>query len=358
MDNIKLPKIKLTAPERKWLELLWHKIKNKQRYNYKELKAILYKDIPKGFHPKQMSRLLVDYKGERITILGIYAIEPKTDIIDKSNRIINRVQEILINLPGTKTIVSSEIGEYLQIPEEEVGLIFNLLAGFGWFISSASISDKYFGYSSIDIGDTDEVFDQYMNFNSVEELIQKEFNKEKLLLNQGKTQTETQKDISLAIDNKPGVVFNPIFNSRVSHVDSKLCFVLMPFREDWSERVYKMLLRETIESLGLQCLRADNLTGQIIIEDIWTKINQAAFIIADVTNWNPNVMYELGIVHSIGKPAILITQDLKKIPFDFKHFRHFEYKDNAESFKNFNNRLKEVVIELYKNNYQDVVLNK
>ena len=358
MENIKLPKIKLSEPERKWMELLWHKVKNNEKYNYKILRAQLYKDIPKDFHPKQISRLLVDAKGERITLLGVYSVDPKTDLIGKSNRIILRIKEIILENPATQAIISSEIGANLGINEEEVGLIFYLFSGIGWLIRSATISNKYTGYNSIDLGDGDEVFDQYLNFNSVEELVLLQINKEKLSQRREKNKAINQKDNSLETENKPGIVFKPIFNSKVSQVDSHLCFVLMPFGEVWSDRVYKMLLRETIDSLGLQCLRADNLTGQIIIEDIWTKINQAAFIIADVTNWNSNVMYELGIVHSIGKPAILITQDLKKIPFDFKHLRHFEYEDNAESFIKFKNRLKEVVIDLYRIKYQDVVLAK
>jgi hypothetical protein len=94
-------------------------------------------------------------------------------------------------------------------------------------------------------------------------------------------------------------VCKPIFRSRITQIDNKLCFVLMPFGEKWSDPVYKQI-REVIDNLGLQCLRADNLTGQIIVEDIWAKINQCAFIIADVTTRNPNVMYELGIVHTVG----------------------------------------------------------
>ena len=82
----------------------------------------------------------------------------------------------------------------------------------------------------------------------------------------------------------------------------------MPFTKDWSDRVYRNYIRKNIEKLGLQCLRADNLTGQIIIEDIWTKINQAAFIIADVTDRNPNVMYELGIAHTYVKPCTIVVE--------------------------------------------------
>jgi hypothetical protein len=353
----KLPQIKLNEPERKWMELLWNKISNKEKYSYRTIRASLISDLPKNFHPRQISRLLVDAKGERITLLGIYTIDSRNNLIEKANRVVEEIRNTLIKNPTFQRFISSEIGQSLKIPEEEVGLILNLLSEFGWLIRGASISDQYFGYSSIEIADDDDVFDNYLNFNSVEDLIWQHFEKEKEVKGKSKTLEERGKGQSQDNSNSGGVFIKPIFSSKVSKTDEKLCFVLMPFREEWSDRVYKLLLRETIESLGLQCLRADNLTGQIIMEDIWIKINQAAFIIADVTNWNPNVMYELGIVHTIGKPAILITQDLKKIPFDFKHLRHFEYKDNAESFINFKNQLKEVLVDLYKTTYQNILLN-
>lgn len=355
--NIKLPRIKLTEPERKWLELVYEKVKNSEKIGYRELRCLLYKEIPKDFHPKQMSRLLIDHSGERITLLGIYSINPATKLIDETNCVINYIRESLIAVPRTKEIEASKISEQLKIPEPHVGLILYLLSRHGWFIRGATISQTYFGYSSFDIGNEDEVFDQFINFNTIEEFIINEYDKEKASQSSGKIKESFNNKIESLDEDQEGIVFKPIFHSKVPHIDKRLCFVLMPFEKEWSDRVFKSLLRENIESLGLQCLRADFLKGPIIMEDIWVKINQAAFIIADVTEKNPNVMYEMGIVHSIGKPTILISQDLTSIPFDFKHLRHYCYKDNIDSFKTFIIELKEIIVDLYKNNYPDIVLN-
>lgn len=143
----------------------------------------------------------------------------------------------------------------------------------------------------------------------------------------------------------------PIFTSRVSTIDARLCFILMPFNEPWSDRLYFKLIRPTIEELGMQCIRADNLTGQIIVEDIWTKINQCGVIVADVTGRNPNVMYELGIVHTIGKPTILITQDIHGVPFDFAHLRHYPYEDNIDGFRDLADTLRRVLASIVSESY-------
>lgn len=354
MNNNKLPEIKLSAPERKWLELVYEKVKNSEKIGYRELRSQLYREIPKDFHPKQMSRLLIDNSGERITLLGIYTINPKTQLISKTNTLINHIRETLLAEPRAQTIEASKLATQLEITEPQVGLILYLITRYGWFIKGASVSQTYFGYTSIDIGDGDEAFDQFIYFNSIEELINIEYLKEKE--SQKYASASGKKEFDSLIEDQLVVGYKPIFHSKVPQIDNRLCFVLMPFEKEWSERVYKSLLRDNIESLGLQCLRADFLKGPIIMEDIWVKINQAAFIVADVTEKNPNVMYEMGIVHTIGKPTILISQDLNNIPFDFKHLRHYEYLDNIDSFKTFSVELKENIIDLYRNNYQDVVL--
>ena len=51
----------------------------------------------------------------------------------------------------------------------------------------------------------------------------------------------------------------------------------------------------------------------MIIEDIWKSINEAKFLIADVTGRNPNVFYEIVVAHTIGKSVIIISQDINVV---------------------------------------------
>jgi hypothetical protein len=73
--------------------------------------------------------------------------------------------------------------------------------------------------------------------------------------------------------------------------------------------------------------------------------------LADVTGRNPNVMYEMGIVHTVGKPTILLTQRLSEIPFDFTHLRHYEYADNIDSFREYVELFPSVIKEVCKEHY-------
>lgn len=129
------------------------------------------------------------------------------------------------------------------------------------------------------------------------------------------------------------IQINPIFGPAKYKVDGRLAFVLMPFTDPLTE-IYQTLIKPTVENprFGLVCKRADDIkSNRAIIQDIWKSICEARVIIADMTNLNPNVMYELGVAHTLGKETILLYQRSSeeiKFPFDLSHIRRIEY-DNT-----------------------------
>lgn len=102
---------------------------------------------------------------------------------------------------------------------------------------------------------------------------------------------------------------------------SSLCFVIMSFSPEY-ESVYRQLIKPAAEPFGLKVLRADDIYSPgVITEQIRAAIHQSVICIADVTGKNPNVLYEVGIAHTLGKPTILLTQSVEQIPFDLRAFR-------------------------------------
>jgi len=123
------------------------------------------------------------------------------------------------------------------------------------------------------------------------------------------------------------VKINPIFKGRDFLRNDNLYFVLSPFKNPYNI-IFSDHIKPTIEQIpNAICLRADNIYGnKPIIEDIWKSINEASIIIAELTERNPNVFYEVGMAHTIGKPTILITQSMDDVPFDLKHLRCIVYE--------------------------------
>lgn len=111
----------------------------------------------------------------------------------------------------------------------------------------------------------------------------------------------------------------------------------MPYDDDLT-RIYEYIVKPIVESKDLDCKRADDYkTIKAVIQDIWKAICVSRLVIADMTDLNANVMYELGIAHAVGKSTIIIHQRRRKVqdiqrkfPFDLAHIRRIEYEDTAE----------------------------
>jgi len=104
---------------------------------------------------------------------------------------------------------------------------------------------------------------------------------------------------------------------------------MMPFDALFTP-VYETL-RQTAENVGLRCRRADDIwKNPAIIQDIVSLIDRSRVVICDCTNRNPNVFYEIGIAHTLGREVILTTQNANDIPFDLSHLRYIPYLNNAE----------------------------
>lgn len=121
------------------------------------------------------------------------------------------------------------------------------------------------------------------------------------------------------------------FEDKQYSIDPKLCFIIMPFGAIWSDRIYKTI-EEIVSGTGFKCIRADMSYGRVVLSDVWEQINRSAFLIADLTGANPNVYYELGIAHCLGKEIIPLLQRGEDIPFDQRPFRILFYEDNRDGY--------------------------
>lgn len=103
------------------------------------------------------------------------------------------------------------------------------------------------------------------------------------------------------------------------------CFVMMPFG-GYFDDYYASVFKPAIESAGVSPIRADEIYGAgAVIDEIHKAIVAVDVCVADVTGRNPNVSYELGMSHATQRPVILVTQDIKDVPFDYKHLRLIKY---------------------------------
>lgn len=125
------------------------------------------------------------------------------------------------------------------------------------------------------------------------------------------------------------IIYPKQFRSVKIPIERNRCFVLMPF-DKILNRVYGTI-KEELQDNGYICNRADEICGsKPIMNKILTEILKSQFIIADLTNLNPNVFYELGIAHTFkdSQNILLIKQKQFKCPFDITHLTYIEYDVN------------------------------
>ncbi len=113
------------------------------------------------------------------------------------------------------------------------------------------------------------------------------------------------------------------------NIESALVSAMMPFDSSFND-VYESI-REAADNVGFRCKRADDIwENPAIIQDVVSLIDRSRIVICDCTGRNPNVFYEVGIAHTLGRDVILIAQSDHDIPFDLQHLRYIRYLNNGE----------------------------
>ena len=126
------------------------------------------------------------------------------------------------------------------------------------------------------------------------------------------------------------ITFAPdVFRIPDKPVESNRLSVMMPFEGKFSATY--TAIRNVCATLGIDCKRADDIwDNSILIQDVFDLIFTSKAVITDFTDRNPNVFYETGVAHTLGKLVIPITQSVIDIPFDLRHHRALTYLPNAE----------------------------
>lgn len=111
---------------------------------------------------------------------------------------------------------------------------------------------------------------------------------------------------------------------------SKSAFVVMPFSEtpsapeaDWTG-IFEHVFQPALEGCGYTCRRAATSTGSLI-KSIVESLATSTVVLADVTDQNPNVFYELGVRHALSRRTIIATQHQRFIPSDLRGYWNLEY---------------------------------
>lgn len=119
------------------------------------------------------------------------------------------------------------------------------------------------------------------------------------------------------------------FSEKDYIVNNNLVFYLTSFSTEY-DYTYK-ICKEICEKMQLNLIRGDEAfsTGEIFSQII-KNIVSASLIIANIDGKNPNVFYELGIAHTLGKNVMFISKRNTELPFDIRQHRTVFYNEETE----------------------------
>ena len=118
--------------------------------------------------------------------------------------------------------------------------------------------------------------------------------------------------------------------------ERKLCFVISPIGDPGTptrkraDQVLKHVIRPAAEQCGYHAQRSDDISQPgIITNQVIQNLLEAPLVIADLTERNPNVFYEVAIRHLVRKPLVQMIEVTEQIPFDLAASRmiKIDHKD-------------------------------
>jgi hypothetical protein len=112
-------------------------------------------------------------------------------------------------------------------------------------------------------------------------------------------------------------------------IEDDLVSVMMPFDAGFAG--VNKALQQAAHDVGMRCQRADDIwEADTVIQDVVNLVGRARVVICDLSGRNPNVFYETGVAHTLGRDVILIAQTPDDVPFDVRHIRYLRYLNNRE----------------------------
>lgn len=113
--------------------------------------------------------------------------------------------------------------------------------------------------------------------------------------------------------------------TKVNRVVPNQVFIGMPFRGHF-EDVYNFGIKPVLDQMGYRSWKADDHPNIIdLMCKVCEGIQKSEFIIVDLSEWNPNVFFELGLSYALGRKVLIIKHKDFKIPTDLKGMEYIQY---------------------------------
>ncbi|MCX7172859.1 MAG: hypothetical protein NT159_02795 [Proteobacteria bacterium] len=155
-----------TESEKIWLRELIRRYQSGEPVDPWVMRIALRDKLPADFAPSRMNPLLAGTNA--ITLLGILAVDPGSELARDTERVILAIRDLLIKNPHVRNVTAAEIAQQLDLDSEYTEKLFGLMATVGSFWASASgTTTGRGGLSSINV-DREECLTAFMAFRDIQ----------------------------------------------------------------------------------------------------------------------------------------------------------------------------------------------
>jgi len=228
------------------------------------------------------------------------------------------------------------VSSLAEIDKGRVEYVFYLLQKLGKFFSSAEPAesvDSEIGFSVIRL-DEDEDYDEYLYFESIDDLLEEIYTRypssERFL----QTVFIPASSYTVSTPYTAGLYASEsgLGEERTLDIKRNTAFVLMAMDPSNPELIdVYQAIKDVCGDYDINAYRADDIEHQDRITDvILREIRTCEFLIADLSHERPNVYYEVGYAHALGKRPILYRKYGTRLHFDLSVHNVPEYRNITE----------------------------
>jgi molecular chaperone HtpG len=129
------------------------------------------------------------------------------------------------------------------------------------------------------------------------------------------------------------------------------CFIVCPFKTKYKDVIN--IVKETLQKYDIDAKTAEEINNINILSKVCQYIDNCDFAIVDISELNPNVMLELGLLIARRKPSVIIRnraseEELNiKVPSDIISIERIEYENISEDLCNKLNKLCSNTLKLH-----------
>ena len=289
-----------------WLKEFARRMEVGEPLDSRAMMVALRDQLPRGFKPSDIDGRLLYGSGPSVD--GLVALGDPTGLLPELDRTLSHVRLRLLEHPSLSKVAAPEIAEVLGVSEARAERLLMLVGSLGRFWSGATGGSN--GYVDITLGG-DDVLANYLAFESLKTLLEKR---------------DAQRSHAAT---EPSQRPAPIPGASIVANSAFILMNMDPLDDALTDVCNAIKLECSLFSIS--AIRIDDIEHQDRITDrILAQIASSELIIADLSGERPNVYYEVGYSHALGKRPILYRRKGTRLHFDLAVHNVPEYRNTTE----------------------------